>query len=174
MKKIIQKILSMGADFSTRKALKTTLGFVGMKPENIDKLYAELKNDYYKEQFKDIPSKEKIVFLPHCLRKYGCDAKVERNIGYKCNGCKNHKSCKVYAIKNEAEKKGYRVFVTPGGSMVMDIVKKMKPKAVIGVACMKEIVIALDNLNVPLQSITLSRDGCVGTDVKIKEVFDVL
>ncbi len=174
MKKLIQRIIGMGADFSTRKALKSTLGFVGMKPENIDKLYVELKNDYYKEQVRKIPPEEKIVFLPHCLRKSGCNAKVEKNVGYQCNGCENHRKCKIYAIKNEAEAKGYRVFVTPGGSMVLGIVNRLKPRAVIGVACMKEIVIALDNLKIPLQSIELSRDGCVNTDVKMSKVLDTL
>lgn len=173
MKRLVQKILSMGADFSTRKALKSTLGFIGMKPENIDKLYVDLKNDFYKEKFKRVPTKDRIVFLPYCMRKHNCSAKITKT-GYKCNGCGNRDTCKIYAIKNKAESLGYRVFVAPGGSMVLNIVKKYKPKAIIGVACIKEIVIALDNLNIPIQSIELSKDGCVGTDVKISDVYSAL
>lgn len=173
MKRLVQKIISMGADFSTRKALKSTLRFLGVKPENIDKLYVELKNDFYRDIFMKTPPKNKIVFLPQCLRNPDCKAKLTK-LGYDCNGCDNQNSCKVYKIKTKAESLGYRVFIAPGGSMVIKIVKKLKPRAVLGIACMKEIVMALDSLNVPGQAIELLKDGCVNTDVKISEVFRVL
>jgi hypothetical protein len=173
MKRLVQKIINIGADFSTRKALKSTLRFLGVKPENIDKLYVELKNDFYRDVFRKIHPKYKIVFLPQCLRNSGCKTKLTK-LGHQCTGCGNYKNCKVYKIKTKAESLGYRVFIVPGGSMVLDIVKKYKPKAVLGVACMKEIVMALDNLSISLQSVELLRDGCVNTDVKISDVFGIL
>jgi len=172
MKKLMQKVIGMGADFSTRKALKSTLRFIGVKPENIDKLYVELKNDYYREAFSQIPPKHKIVFLPQCLRSTDCKASVTKQ-GFVCNGC-NKNDCKVYKIKNKAESKGYRVFVTPGGSMVAKIVKKYKPKAILGVACMKEIVMAMESIPLPGQAIKLTKNGCISTDVKLREVFNTL
>jgi hypothetical protein len=173
MKKLIQKILSMGADFSTRKALKSTLGFLGVKPENIDKLYVELKNDFYRDRFRKIHPEHKMVFLPQCLRNPGCAARITK-LGYDCNGCVSKEKCKVYAIKSRAEDLGYRVFITPGGSMVINIIKKFKPKAILGIACMKEIVMAMENLSVTGQAVELTRDGCVNTDVKMSDVFDIL
>jgi hypothetical protein len=173
MKKLMQKLISMGADLSTRKALKTTLRFIGVKPENIDKLYVELKNDFYREEFKRIPPNRKIVFLPQCLRNSDCKAKVIKT-GYDCTGCGNKNKCKVYTIKNKAESMGYRVFITPGGSMVVNIIKKFKPRAILGVACMKEIVMAMEHIPLPGQAIELTKNGCVNTDVKINEVLDTL
>jgi hypothetical protein len=54
--------------------------------------------------------------------------------------------------------------------MVAKLVAKYEPKAVIGVACMKELVMALEGLNVPTHAIELTRDGCVETDVDIEKV----
>jgi hypothetical protein len=172
VKRLIQKIINIGADFSTRKALKSTLKFLGVKPENIDRLYVELKNDFYRETFRRIPPKNKIVFLPQCLRNPGCKAKLTK-LGYSCTGCSCN-SCKVCRIKTRAESLGYRVFIAPGGSMVINIVKKLKPKAILGVGCMKEIVMAMDNINITGQAVELTKNGCVNTDVRINEVFDLL
>jgi len=173
MKRLIQKIINIGADFSTRKALKSTLKFLGVKPENIDKLYIELKNDFHKEMFRKISPRYKMVFLPQCLRKSDCKARLTK-LGYQCNGCGNHKICKAYKIKNKAESLGYKVFIIPGGSMVLKIVKRFKPRAILGVACMKEIVMAMENLSLPGQAVELLKDGCVNTDVRLTEVFRAL
>jgi len=174
MKKLIQKLISTGADFSTRKALKNTLNFLGINPENIDRLYVELKNSLYKDVIKSIPPKDKIVFIPHCLRPANVCKATLGKFGYECKGCENRNSCKIYKIKMKAEKMGYKSFIVPGGSMVMNIIERLKPKGVIGIACLKELVIALENINIPGQAIELLRDGCVNTDVNLKKVFEVL
>lgn len=164
----------MGADFSTRNALKSTLRFLGIQPDNIDKLYIELKNSFYQEIFKKIPPKEKIVFLPQCLRNKNCKAPLTK-YGFVCKGCEYKNNCKVYKILEKSKKMGYKVFVVPGGSMVMEIIDKLKPKAVFGIACLKELVMAAENLtSLPLQGVELLRDGCVNTDVDLDEVFRIL
>ncbi len=171
MKTLVQKLISTGADLSTKKALKNTLNYLGLKPENIDRLYIELKNSIHNNRFGRIPSKEKIVFLPQCLRKTkSCKAILEMD-GWRCMKCKAYKDCKVFRIKEKAESMGYRIFVVPGGSLVFKIIEKLKPRAVLGVACTKEITMAFEELKIPCQAVLLSRDGCVDTDVDLNEVF---
>ena len=171
MTKIIQKLVSLGVDLSTKKALKGALKILGLKPGNIDKLYIELKNDIHKEQFNKTHPKKKILFLPQCLRNSNkCKARLGE-FGYKCVDCCN---CKASQIKKEAEALGYRTYIVPGGSMVGKIVKKLKPEAVAGVACMKELAMALDELRIPTQSVELLRDGCVDTDVELGAVMDII
>jgi len=50
LKKFIQDMIEMGADFSTKKALKRSLRLIGMRPENVDRLYIEFKNDHYRRR----------------------------------------------------------------------------------------------------------------------------
>lgn len=172
MKKFIQDLIEMGADFSTKKALKRSLKLIGMRPENVDRLYIEFKNDHYRDEFKAIEPKDKIVFLPQCLRTTKCKAPVTE-MGYKCVKCSTGK-CKVYTIKAKAEKLGYRVFICPGGSMIFKVIRKFRPKAVLGVACMKELVLAAEELRIPMQGIELLKSGCVATDVDVEHVFSLL
>jgi hypothetical protein len=174
MKKLVQKLLSTGADLSTKKALKNTLNFLGMDPGNIDKLYVELKNSINKERFDSIENSRKIVFVPHCLRpSKGCVGSVGK-FGYECDGCGKTSVCKAFRIKHRAESLGYRSFIVPGGSMVINIAEKLRPRAVFGIGCMKELMIAVENLKMPGQAVELRKDGCVNTDVDMKKVFKML
>ena len=174
MKKLIQKLISTGADLSTKKALKNTLNFIGIDPKNIDKLYVELRNSINKDRFDAIDNSKKIVFVPHCLRpSKGCLGNVGK-IGYECNGCKKTSTCKAYRIKHKAEGLGYKSFIVPGGSMVLNITEDLKPRAVFGIGCMKELLIAVENLRIPGLTVELIKDGCVNTDVDLNKVFKML
>ena len=174
MKILAQKLISTGADLSTRKALKNTLNYLGIKPENIDRLYIELKNSMNSERFMKTDPKNKIIFLPQCLRNSKtCIAKLG-SMGWECGKCSYHKKCKIYQIKQIAEPMGYMVVVVPGGSLVFKLIKELKPRAVLGVACMKELVMAIEEIRLPAQGVILSRDGCVDTDVDMKHVNEAL
>ena len=172
MKKVIQRIISTGADLSTKKALKNTLKFLGIEESNIDKLYVELKNDMNRDSFSKTDSAKKAVFIPQCLRKPGCKAELNED-GYKCIECNKNK-CKVYKIKKMSEPLGYRFFIVPGGSMVEKLIVKYKPEAVLGVGCINELVMAMEGIPIPTQGVELTKDGCVATDVNLKEVKKVL
>jgi hypothetical protein len=172
LKKFIQDLIEMGADFSTKKALKRSLRLIGLRPENVDRLYIEFKNDHYRDEFRSIEPKSKILFLPQCLRTIKCRAPITED-GYRCVKC-SPGTCKVYAIKAKAEKLGYKVFICPGGSMIFKVIKKLRPKAVMGVACMKELVLAAEELRIPMQGVELLKSGCVATDVDLEHVFSVL
>jgi hypothetical protein len=174
MKTLVQKLISTGADLSTRKALKNSLNYLGIKPENIDKLYIELKNSIHTDIFDRINPRHKLVFLPQCLRNSRTCIAVLGPSGWICKQCKGNRRCKVYRIKHEAESLGYRVFIVPGGSMVFKLISKLKPRAVLGVACISELVMAAEVLKVPMKMVQLSKDGCVDTDVEIEYVLKEL
>ena len=169
MKKLIQKLITSGADLSTKKAFKVALGVMGANPQNIDKIYVEVKNSLYRDEFKQIPVEHKLVFLPQCLRNSAkCKATVT-NYGYKCQHCG---SCKINKIVKAAEKRGYKTFIVPGGSMVFKVINEYKPQAVLGVACMKELLMAVEELKIPSQTVELTKDGCINTDVEVSKVLD--
>ena len=174
MKKFIQEIIEAGADFSTKKTLKRSMRILGIRPENVDRLYIEFKNDHYKDKFQETETKHKILFLPQCLRRAGCKAGLDES-GYHCVNCSAE--CKVSAINAKAKKLGYKVFVCPGGSMIAKIILKYRPKAVLGVACIKEIIMAAEELEqarIPYQAVELLKNGCVLTDVELEHVFSLL
>ncbi len=168
---LMAKLAEMGADLSTRKTLKTALKVLGVEPSNVDRLYVDIKNSADKDLFRNAEPSQKVLFLPQCLRDPGCKARLESH-GYRCVKC--NPKCKARLSKEIAEELGYSAHIVPGGSMVAKIVEEKKPKAVAGVACMKELTMAFEGLDIPAQGIELLKDGCLGTDVDLVKLRKTL
>lgn len=65
--------------------------------------------------------------------------------------------------KEKAEEVGYRVFIVPGSSFAKRILKENKCKAVLGVACYRDLNISMmkiSNLPIVTQGVPLLKDGC--------------
>ncbi|MHA1861624.1 MAG: DUF116 domain-containing protein, partial [Candidatus Ranarchaeia archaeon] len=73
------------------------------------------------------------------------------------------------------------VYVSPGGSMAMNIVLMTRPKAVIAVACARELEEAisiarergLDQV-IPSQVVPLSKEGCIDTIVDEDKLLKIM
>jgi len=169
-------LVDAGTHIDVAKSARLIGRKLGLNDRLINYTHIELRNKLLEPKFKGVPFKERILFLPHCLRstehckgKYGDEGLV-------CAGCGN---CKIFTISKMAKALGYEgVFVTPGGSMVAKIIKKYRPKAVLGVACTDELTLAADKLRenggMAAQGVMLMRSGCKDTDVNIEEVWEKL
>ncbi len=101
----------------------------------------------------------KLLFLSHCLIK---DSQ-ER-------------------LKDEAEERGYEVYVVPGGSLIRKIVQTYLGdiEKIVGVACKEEIGLAIDYLerysilDNKVFTVELSSNGCKNTTVNLEKVLNVL
>jgi len=91
-----------------------------------DLIDINIKNLLYEEAFKK--SKEKILLLPHCSRKYmdsRCKAKFDEELStYICASCS--KDCLINKATKLAKKRGYKVFILPGGSCIKKNTSKSK------------------------------------------------
>ena len=101
----------------------------------------------------------KLLFLPHCLNNA-----LSEN------------------ISEEARKRGYEVYIVPGGSKVKNIIGKYGNECIdkiVGVACDDEIDLASkflkeSGLSGKTFSIRLETDGCKNTSVDLEEVLKIL
>ncbi len=126
----------------------------------------EAKNLLERERFKN--TRKRALFLPHCSRKFmdsRCMAKFDPNIpSYVCAHCSP--DCLINRVVLIAEKRGYDVYIVPGGSCVSKILKLRKYEGVVGVACGEELRLAVDvlrNMNVAGQAVPLLKNGCANT-----------
>ena len=113
------------------------------------------------------------LFLPHCLRSRDCPAPSDHE-GIHCQGCKR---CVIAELVSQGEACGLRVFCIPGGSLMEPLLRKYRPQAVIGVACDKEINLALELLwdkGIFVQVFPLERDGCFETSVNPDPILTFL
>lgn len=137
----------------------------------IDNISIEIRDDINKKRFKEIPAKETLIFLPHCLRHRDCPATLQKE-GVNCTCCG---LCSIGVIKKKAEPKGYKIYIVPGSSFVKKIVMENKFKAVIGVAChedLNQMMMLLSDF-CP-QGVLLKKTGCYETRVDVSEVLKII
>lgn len=173
LKGVLAKTLQVGLNTPVQAIAQDVMSMTGIVDERwVQYTNIEIQNNLYKEFFINVPKNERFVFVPHCLRDVkNCIAEVDEE-GYHCRKCGR---CAISKIWTEAEKNNQRIFMTGGGSQVINLIKKHQPKAVIGVACFNEIQMALEKLkgsNIPLQAVMLRKSGCVNTLVDLDDVFE--
>ena len=75
------------------------------------------------------------------------------------------------------ERKGYDVYVLPGGSCIHHILQRGHYEALVGVACGEEIKLAeglLDKTGLPGQNVPLIRNGCANTTFNLQALKEIL
>ncbi|NWG11110.1 DUF116 domain-containing protein [Candidatus Bathyarchaeota archaeon] len=142
-----------------------------------DLIEMQARNLLERERF--VHTKKRALFLPHCSRKYmdsRCKAVFDSNIpSYVCAHCSP--DCSVNRAVSAAEKKGYDVFILPGGSCIPKILKAKNYEGIVGVACGEEIRMSgetLGELGVAGQAVPLIKNGCANTTFSVETLLNTL
>lgn len=147
---------------------------VGVEEKELLQLYVETKNRSLIQSFASTQYNERIIMLPQCLRAKDCPAEIGK-YGYECQQCGR---CSVAKIMQLTKDLGYKgAFILPGGSLAQKIILELKPKASLGVACSKELVLGsylCEKMGIVGQGVELLRDGCINTIVDMKTLKEVL
>ncbi|MFX1519526.1 MAG: DUF116 domain-containing protein [Promethearchaeota archaeon] len=142
----------------------------GVDETEVLALFNQIKNEAYRDIFLSIPYSERIILFPQCLRHPDCEAKSDK-WGYTCAECGR---CGIARVKKLAGELGYsKYFIIRGGSIIEEIFEKYRPKAVVGIACNKEIFLGnlvCEKYGVITQSVCLTREGCYNTDADFNQV----
>ena len=175
MEDLIESVMKFGVNFGTRAAVKSVLSKLNADVDRADEVYVKIQNRLNKADFIKVPKKDRVLFLPHCLRNSEkCPAPFGPE-GYDCVFCNR---CDVAPIIKEAKRLGYTsYFIVPGGSMVFKIMRKARPKAVLGVACYFDLGEALEKISrtgIPALGVPLEREGCRDTKVSVNEVIRMM
>lgn len=141
----------------------------------------EEKMDFMIEQLSQTSTSERILLLPHCLRKSNtCVAKYNKH-GLQCAECSP--DCSINILSKAALDYGYKgVCVAPGGRLAVNFVKDKHPGAIVAVACEKELeegvqgVGELEDQDIKplIIIIPLLKDGCVDTIVDIEKALKII
>ncbi|MBF0593167.1 MAG: DUF116 domain-containing protein [Nitrospirae bacterium] len=116
-----------------------------------------------------------LLILPHCLQIDKCDIRITNNI-YNCKRCGR---CKMKDLIGIAEGKQLNLYVATGGSMARKIVCECRPRAVIAVACERDLSSGIvDSYPLPVLGIENERPfgPCFNTTVnttKVEEAINV-
>ena len=172
--RVIEKLAESKVSGITIQKLEKLAAKMGVDEKELFQLYVKTKSAASIDKFAATPYSERILLLPQCLRSRECPAKLGE-YGYECQECGK---CNVKEVIRMAKTLGYKdAFILPGGSIVAKILAKVRPKACLGVACLKELVLAgfaCEKFGIIGQGVALLRNGCVETLVDWKSLNDAL
>ena len=172
--RIVKKIAKTKLSGVALQKLEHVATKMGVEETELLQLYVETKNRSLKKNFACTPYKERILLLPQCLRAKHCPAELGK-YGYECQECGR---CLIKTIKQISKELGYKgTFILPGGSLAQKILLELKPKASLGVACSKELVLGsflCEKMGVIGQGVGLLRDGCINTLVNLRTLNNAL
>jgi hypothetical protein len=171
----IKKLQEMNLKFKIQEATGLNLSDALVLLED----FIDLQAINMIERGKFLQTKKRALFLPHCSRKFldnRCKAAFNPDIPtYTCSHCSE--DCLVNQSVKIASKKGYDVYVVPGGSCIPKILKNTKYEGIVGVGCGEEIKVFapfLRGIDVAGQAIPLIKNGCANTIFNVETLVKVL
>jgi hypothetical protein len=152
--------------------MKAIFRLLGLEDREMLSFFIKLHNSMNTSEFERVPVARRAVFLPQCLRSSRCPAHLTPE-GLKCMSCGQ---CSIGKSRPILEKMGYRVFIVPGSSFIKRMVKKYRPRAIIGVGCLSEVkegIDMADKMGLVAMGVVTAKEGCVETLVGWSDVFDM-
>ena len=142
--------------------VKAFCKLLGLDDKDLITFFITLRNTMNTKAFSGTPVEQRAIFLPQCLRSAECPAHLTPE-GLKCRRCGR---CSVGENTAWLEGLGYRVFIVPGSTFIKRMVKKYRPKAIIGVGCLMEVKDGIDmsdRIGITAIGVVNFKDGCVET-----------
>lgn len=142
---------------------------MGISKNEIRKIYIKLNNKYIYSNKYNLKKEDILILIPHCVQKNSCKLKVTTNI----ENCKQCGLCNIGDLVKLKEKTNVDIFVATGGTLARKIIMENKPKAVIAVACERDLTSGVQDINkIPVLGVFNRRPNgpCVDTSIDIKEV----
>ncbi|OPX65553.1 MULTISPECIES: DUF116 domain-containing protein [unclassified Methanoregula] len=152
--------------------MKAMFRFFGLEDRDLYTFLIKLMNSMNAAEFARIPVTDRAIFMPQCLRSSKCPAHLTPE-GLKCRNCGQ---CEVGGAHLLLEKMGYRVFIVPGSSFIKRMVKKYRPKAIVGVGCLSEVkegIDMADKMGLVVMGVVTLKEGCVETINNWPELYEI-
>jgi uncharacterized protein len=152
--------------------MKGMFRFFGLEDRELYTFLIKLMNSMNSSEFAKIPVAERAIFMPQCLRSSRCPAHLTPE-GLKCRNCGQ---CDVGNARLLLERMGYKVFIVPGSSFIKRMVKKYRPKAIVGVGCLSEVkegIDMADRMGLIVMGVVTLKEGCVETIANWPELYEI-
>lgn len=147
--------------------------FAGISKDEIRKIFIKINNAYIYSNKYSFNSEDLIILIPHCIQNHNCKLKVTNDI----DNCKKCGMCKINELLQLKEKYDTKIFIATGGTLARKVIIDNKPKAVIAVACERDLTSGVrDVKGIPVLGVfNLRPNGpCVDTNINIKEVENAI
>jgi hypothetical protein len=142
---------------------------VGIDKEKIRASFVAVNNQLVHNRGLKVNPGDILILAPHCLQWSECPHKITIDV----NNCRRCGQCPISDLHHLAETYGVKFAVATGGTLARSFVKKHHPKAIVAVACERDLTSGIQDVNpLPVMGILNTRPNgpCYNTDVDIFEV----
>lgn len=116
---------------------------LGFNKEKIRSSFVEVNNQLVRTEKITFKPSEVMVLAPHCLQMHDCPHKITAN----AHNCRRCGRCSVDRLLELEEKYGIRVVVATGGTLARKFIKEFRPRAVVAVACERDLTSGIQDSN---------------------------
>ncbi len=139
----------------------------------IEQSFIEVSNHLVRKQGVKIPADRIMILTPHCIQLDTCTFKITRNI----ENCHQCGGCGVGDLVALSNKYGVHLAVATGGTLARQVVKAIRPKAIVAVACERDLTSGIqDVFPLPVLGVLNERPNgpCFNTRVDIAKVEEAI
>ncbi len=139
----------------------------------IEQSFIEVSNNLVLQHKVKVPGSRIMILTPHCIQKDTCVHKITRNV----ENCKLCGGCCVGEMLALAHKYGCSMAVATGGTLARQMVKQARPKAIVAVACERDLTSGIqDVFPLPVLGVLNERPfgPCFNTRVDIKKLEEAI
>ncbi len=141
--------------------------------ERIERSFIEVSNHLVRGKALRVPPRKLLVLTPHCLQLDVCVHKITRKV----SNCKQCGNCQVGDLLRLSETYGFHLAIVPGGTLARQVIKTVRPMAVLAVACERDLVSGIqDVFPLPVIGVLNERPHgpCCNTRVDVERVEKVV
>lgn len=149
---------------------------VGASKDKVSQSLIDLINHLVELNLYKVPADRLLLLTPHCLQKSDCVHKVTTDV----HNCKRCGRCQVGTLLDIADTYGCKFVVVTGGTLARLMIKNIRPKAIVAIACERDLVSGMNDVfPIPVVGVLNERPcgPCCNTRVdtdRIKEVMEKL
>jgi len=146
---------------------------LGISADVIRRSFVEVNNQLVKTRAQQLIGSEVLILVPHCLQRSECPHKITIDV----SNCKECGLCTIADLQSIARDFGVKLAVASGGTLARRFVEKYRPKAIVAVACERDLSSGILDANpIPVYGVLNMRPfgPCLNTSVDIEDVKQAL
>lgn len=114
----------------------------GIRRRKLEASFIAVSNLLFRRRKIRVPASRLLVVTPHCLQLASCPHKITRD-PHNCHRCGG---CDIGALVTLADEMGFHFFVATGGTLARQIVRDTRPKAVLAIACERDLMSGIQDV----------------------------
>ncbi len=146
---------------------------IGLNKNLVRRSFIKVNNEFVMAQVHEIETSGLLLLLPHCIQASSCKIRLGASLEH----CAECGGCQIAHIRVLSKKYGFCAAIATGGTVARRIVAEQRPKAIIAVACERDLTAGIqDSYPVPVFGILNERPNgpCKDTFAPVQALHSAL